>query len=109
MAPTMTAFCKNEECPSSTELVDYQSAAVGKTRRGEICRHLSVCEFCEAEAEFYSTYPQAADENGADAAAVDIPAPLFELAEALLRNRHLDGGSLNSLLKERRKHVRHSV
>jgi hypothetical protein len=103
MAPTNTGFCKNEECPSSTELLDYENGNVGKPRGSEIRRHLSACEFCEAEAAFYSTYPQAAEENAAEPAPTEIPGPLFELAEALLRNRHSDGASLNSLLKQRRR------
>lgn len=71
-----------------------------RTRGSEIGRHLGTCDFCEAEVEFYSTYPQGRDETGADEIA-EIPAPLFELAEALLKNRHGDTGSLNSLLKEK--------
>lgn len=101
MAPTMTGFCKNEDCPASTELFDYQNGDVPKPRAGDIGRHLSRCEFCEAEVEFYSTYPQAGEDLAAETITADIPAPLFELAEALLRNRQSDGTSLNSLLKEK--------
>ena len=109
MAPTKTEFCKNQECPSSTELLEYQSGEVAKDRARDIGGHLSACEFCEAEMEFYFSYPQVAEEKAPEPAPAEIPAPLFELAEALLRNRHLDGGSLNSLLKERRKRVRDAV
>jgi hypothetical protein len=99
MVSTMTGFCKNEDCPSSNELLEFQNGDTARARNGEIRRHLTACEFCAAEVEFYSNFPQAQDESGA--AAADIPAPLFELAEALLRNRHTDGSSLNALLKEK--------
>ena len=92
----MTSFCKNEDCPSSNELLEFQNGDLPDRREGEICMHLVSCEFCSAEVEFYSHYPQ---EEGVSEAA-DIPAPLFELAEALLKNRHADSRSLNALLRE---------
>lgn len=97
--PKMTNFCKNEDCPSSNELLEFQNGDLPRTRGSEIGLHLAACEFCEAEVEFYSSYPQALDEAREDAA--EIPAPLFELAEALLKNRHGDPTALNSLLKEK--------
>jgi len=96
---TMTNFCKNEDCPSSNELLEFQNGDLARTRGVEISRHLSTCEFCEAEVEFYSNYPQGPDEAREEPA--EIPAPLFELAEALFKNRHGDPSSLNSLLKEK--------
>jgi hypothetical protein len=96
---TKTGFCKNEDCPSSTELLDFQNGDLPKPRGSEVRRHLANCDFCEAEVEFYSIYPQAQDDGVGEA--TEIPAPLYELAEALLRNRHADGASLNSLLKEK--------
>ena len=95
----MTNFCKNEDCPSSNELLEFQNGDLPRTRGSEIGRHLATCEFCEAEVEFYSNYPQGQDEAREEAA--EIPAPLFELAEALLKNRHGDPTSFNSLLKEK--------
>jgi hypothetical protein len=96
-APMMKDFCKNEDCPSSHELLEYENGESAGLRSREIRKHLAVCEFCSAEIEFYSHYPQ---EEGCDAAA-EIPRPLFELAEALLKNRHGDSSSLYSLLKEK--------
>jgi len=95
----MTGFCKNGDCPTSHELVDYQNGDLEREAAVDIRIHLASCEFCTAEVEFYSHYPQTEipcepTEN------VDIPAPLYELAEALLKNRH-DASSLNSLLKEK--------
>ncbi len=95
----MTGFFKNEDCPSSNELLEYQNGDLARSRASEIGRHLGICDFCEAEVEFYSTYPQGRDEAATEIA--EIPAPLFQLAEALLKNRSGDTGSLNSLLKEK--------
>ena len=95
----MISFCKNEDCPSSNELLEFQTGDLARTRGTEICHHLATCEFCDAEVEFYSNYPQGQDETRVEPA--QIPAPLFELAEALLKNRHGDPSSLNSLLKEK--------
>ncbi len=95
----MINFCKSEACPSSNELLEFQNADLTRHRTTEIARHLATCEFCEAEVEFYSNYPQAQDEARIEPA--QIPAPLFELAEALLKNRHGDPSSLNALLKEK--------
>ena len=92
-------FCKNEDCPSSNELLEFQVGELSKRRTGEIRKHLATCDFCAAEVEFYSHYPQEDGQVEVDSHS-DIPAPLFELAEALLRNRSGDNKSLNSLLNE---------
>lgn len=93
----MPGFRKSEGCPSSHELLEFQNGDMPRTRGGEISRHLPKCEFCAAEVEFYSYYPQ---EEGVSEA-TQIPAPLFELAEALLKIRHGDSSSLDSLLREK--------
>jgi len=96
----MTGFCKNENCPSSNELLEFQKGEVSQPQGSDIRKHLAHCEFCAAEVEFYCHYPQ--EEGIAEAFEnVEIPAPLFELAEALLKNRHADSSSLDSLLKEK--------
>ncbi len=96
----MKNFCKNENCPSSNQLLEFQNGTVTKVDGVQIRKHLGSCEFCAAEVEFYSHYPQ--EEGIADLLeSCDIPAPLFELAEALLKNRHADSSSLDSLLQER--------
>ncbi|CAN5256022.1 hypothetical protein BH20ACI2_BH20ACI2_03010 [soil metagenome] len=98
-APKTIDFCKNEDCPSSNELLEFQVGELSKRRSGEVRKHLSTCEFCEAEVAFYTHYPQ--EELQTEPAGDNkIPAPLFELAEALLRNRNGDHRSLNSLLNE---------
>jgi hypothetical protein len=97
---TMTRFCKNEDCPASDELLSFQNGGLDQARAGHIRRHLRSCEFCEAEAAFYSRYPQT-DPVGDQVEIGEIPAPLYELAEALLKHRHTDAKTLNALMKEK--------
>ena len=93
-------FYKSEDCPYSTELLEFQRDELSKVRSHEITVHLAGCEFCSAEVEFYSCFPQ--DDSSIEAnEVVGIPAPLFQLAEALLKNRHADSTSLDSLLQEK--------
>lgn len=92
----MINFCKNANCPSSTNLLKFQNGEFGRKEGNEIITHLSECEFCASEIEFYAHYPQS-DEK---IEAAEIPMPLFELAEALLSNKHKDFSLLNKLLGE---------
>jgi hypothetical protein len=98
MVPSkMTTFYKSENCPGSNELLDFQKGDIARNRSGEISEHLGNCEFCDAEVEFYSHFPL---EDGAEQMEyVEIPGPLYELAEALLKKRHADSSALDSLLK----------
>lgn len=93
----MVTFCKNSDCPSSEELLAFQSGKTSGEESRRIESHLFACEFCEAELEFYAHYPQA-DET---VARVEIPIPLLELAKALLNNKHNDFSGLNQLLCEK--------
>ncbi|MEJ7623242.1 MAG: hypothetical protein WKF34_04565 [Pyrinomonadaceae bacterium] len=93
----MPGFRKSEACPPSIELLAFEKGEIERLRGRAIGKHLTDCEFCEAEIEFYSHYPQ---EEVMAGEASEIPAPLFELAEALLKNRHNDLLSLNALLRE---------
>jgi len=96
----ITSFCKSEECPSSNDLLDFQKLSSSPRTIDEIRGHLESCEFCSAEVEFYSHYPQ--EEGSSEAVELSgIPAPLFELAEALLKNRHANTSSLDALLKKK--------
>jgi hypothetical protein len=79
----MGTFCKQEDCPASEELlalrdIDEQLYAA------ELIDHLSLCEFCLAELEFYRLHLPV-DEV---VAAGQIPGPLFELAESLLKKKN---------------------
>ena len=93
----MPGFRKSEACPPSIELLEFEKGAIERVRGRAIGKHLSDCELCEAEIDFYSHYPQEVVMAGE---ASEIPAPLFEMAEAFLKNRHNDLLSLNALLKE---------
>ncbi len=94
----MTGFKKNENCPTSHDLLKFANGEGARRRAEQVRRHISRCEFCAAEVEFYSHYPQA--EGTTEPA--EIPTPLLELAEALLKKHHTDARSLNSLLKGKR-------
>lgn len=65
--------------------------------------HMLSCEFCSAELEFYSIYPQL--QENVFIQPETIPAPLFELAEALLKNRYGDHRALNMLLSDHERSV----
>jgi hypothetical protein len=92
----MLNFRKNENCPSSYDLVSFQNGKLSRKCSRQVRTHLEGCEFCAAEVEFYSLYPQTPDD--AVDHVTEIPAPLYELAEALLKNRHRDSATLNALL-----------
>jgi hypothetical protein len=94
-----TNFCKSEACPSPADLLDFQRNELSPSRRVRVIDHIASCDFCASEIEFYSHYPQ---EEGAieTTEPSGIPAPLFELAEALLKKRHTDTSSLDALLKK---------
>lgn len=82
------------------ELLEFANGETPRERGSEVNRHLKSCEFCSAEVEFYTHYPQA-DAAVETAEPAEIPAPLFELAEALLKNRGSGNHSLDSLLTEK--------
>ena len=92
----MVTFCKSANCPSSQKLLAFQNGDVAEKDTQIIRTHLEGCEFCAAEVEFYAHYPQSEE----TISEVEIPLPLYELAEALLSNRHKDFSLLNKLLSE---------
>lgn len=94
------SFGKNENCPTSQELIEYQNGDLSIEVGSLIRSHLSGCEFCMAEIEFYTHYPQAVNEQESIEEPSEIPAPLYELAEALLKNRHSVPDSLYQLVVE---------
>jgi len=76
----MESFYKTKDCPSSQTL----AASVDLVNHsGELREHLSECEFCDAELEFYQRH--APLEENVDPA--NIPPPLLELANALMHKR----------------------
>jgi len=97
----MITFCKSAKCPTSEDLLAFErGGGLPAKKSEEIWTHLTGCEFCAAEVEFYARYPQTADEEdaGETTARVEIPLPLYQLAKALLNNKHKDFSLLDSLL-----------
>ena len=90
----MITFCKSANCPASQDLLEFQKGETPYKQTDSIRNHLKACEFCGAEIDFYEHFPQ--DEENVMSA--EIPLPLFQLAEALLNNRHQDTSLLNKLL-----------
>lgn len=92
----MVSFCKGGECPASQNLLKFQNNELSANESKTIREHLAKCEFCATEVEFYARYPQAEEST----TATEIPLPLYELAQALLSNKHKDFKLLNNLLSE---------
>lgn len=93
----MISFHKNVDCPTSQDLLDFQNNEMSVRKNEKIRKHICSCDFCGAEVEFYAHCPQVGDER---VAITEIPGPLYELAEALLNNKHKDNFLLNKLLNE---------
>lgn len=92
----MIAFNKNVNCPASQDLLAFQKGETTLAENSEILRHLESCEFCAAEVEFYA-HVALSEES---VASVDIPLPLYQLAEALLSSGQKKFSMLNKLLNE---------
>ena len=89
----MSNFRKREDCPPSNELLLFQLGQAADEQTA-IRTHLEICEFCLAEVEFYSHYPPREEFIPAE----PIPAPLYDLASAVLRRGKMGLALLDSLL-----------
>ncbi len=94
----MAKFCKSEDCPTSEDLLAFQTGDMPVSEGTAIRRHLAVCEFCAAEVEFYESYPPAPVQEP-NLEAESIPTPLYQLAEALLIKKR-DDAFFDRLLDE---------
>jgi hypothetical protein len=94
----MATFRKQEDCPASQQLLAYQQGDLELADARLIGKHLTACEFCSSEVEFYEHYPVAkeVEESPAD---TKMPQPLYELAESIL-NRHRGKQSIDEMMKE---------
>lgn len=92
----MINFCKNATCPASPELLSFQKGETRNEESRNIRAHLADCEFCAAEVEFYTRFPQSEE----PCAETKIPLPLYQLAEALLSNKQKNFRLLKKLLSE---------
>ena len=96
--PTIMAnFYKSEDCPSSQQLLEFQTGDMSLDDGKVIRQHLAACEFCQAEIEFYAHYPQAEEET---VEPTEIPGPLYDLAESLLSSKRKKLASLDSLFND---------
>lgn len=92
----MIAFNKNVNCPASQDLLAFEKGETTFAENTEILCHLESCEFCAAEVEFYAHFVPSEE----TVASVDIPLPLYQLAEALLSSGQKKFTMLNKLLNE---------
>lgn len=76
----MVNFSKNEDCPASDELLAFQTGGLTEVEGTAVRSHLATCEFCTAEVDFYSHFPQSEDAFET----AQMPKPLFDLAQALM-------------------------
>ncbi|MGE3168883.1 MAG: hypothetical protein AB7G18_06480 [Pyrinomonadaceae bacterium] len=94
----MTTFRKQEDCPTSQELLCYQMGDMGSSESRSIGKHLLVCEFCTSEVAFYEHYP-VSKENEESPSETEMPESLYELAEALL-NQKRGSQSIAEIMKD---------
>lgn len=94
----MATFRKQEDCPASQQLLAYQQGDIGLEDGRAIGKHLSICEFCSSEVEFYEHYP-VAKEVEESPAETKMPQPLYELAESIL-NRSRGKQSIAEMMKD---------
>ncbi len=92
----MIGFCKNVTCPASQDLLAFQKRETAPGENIRIQQHLESCEFCSAEVELYSRFPQSNEAVSCE----EMPLPLHQLAEALLSNPRKEFSLFNKLLSE---------
>ncbi len=91
----MMAFCKSANCPSSDNVLSYLNGRLSREASHEVGVHLASCDFCSAESDFFRHFPQLPDEQ---VQPMEIPAHLYQLAEALLNNSTRGVISLSDIL-----------
>jgi hypothetical protein len=91
----MSNFCKNGSCPDSHDLLAFQNGDLEVADSVELRAHLAECEFCSAEVEFYSHYPQPEE----SVESPEMPKPLAELAEALLK-KDRENSKVGDIMRE---------
>ena len=92
----MINFYKAGNCPASQDILSCQNGDMPQQLKKEIDTHISLCDFCGAEAEIYSRYPLSEETPSIS----DIPIPLLELAESLLNNKRKGNHLLKKMLIE---------
>lgn len=92
----MINFCKNSDCPASQKLLAFQNGDSMEKESLRIRKHLETCDFCQAEVELYAHY-QPSEELCQE---TEMPAPLRELAQALLGSRQVSFVALQDLFEK---------
>lgn len=77
-------------------VLSFQKGEVSGKAALKIEKHLEGCEFCTAELEFYNRFPQSEE----SVATVEMPVPLYELAQALLSDKKEGSQLLDKLASE---------
>ena len=67
-------------CAASQHLLPFQKGETSFKENAEIIRHLETCEFCAAEVEFYSHFPQSEEMI----ASVDIPPASLSIGRSIV-------------------------
>ena len=93
----MLSFKKDKDCPTSEELLSFQKGEAPRNAVRSIYDHLLTCDFCGAESQFYSNFPTEGEEK---VRVEQIPTHLFELAEAILKNKNEGGRLISKLIQE---------
>jgi len=82
----MAKFGKKLSCPPSPLVLAFQQGDTTARKSRLLARHLEKCDFCSCEVEFYRHYPPIEEEVDTP----EIPRPLLELAESILRKDEMD-------------------
>ena len=90
-------FRKGVNCPSSQQILKFLDEAMGEGQMSAIRVHLSLCDFCSAEAAFYSRFPDARED---EPSAPEMPRHLYDLACALMSSRGRGSVDLDALVRE---------
>ena len=91
----MPKFGKKVNCPPSPLVLAFQQGDATARKSRLLARHLERCEFCSCEVDFYRRFPPVEE----SVESPDIPRPLLELAESILRKDELDQAeSINGIV-----------
>jgi len=83
-------FAKTRGCPTSQNLLLYQTSELPSEKVAKIDSHIAICEFCTAELHFLAAHPSTSDGYRT----ADMPLHLRVLAEGLLLKDQLQSCDL---------------
>lgn len=88
-------FRKGVNCPSSNQILTFLANGLGDGQMSAVKVHLTLCDFCSAEAEFYKRFPDLREDEPGD---TEIPRHLYQLAKALLSTQRDEMQDLDTLV-----------